>query len=83
MRIYAGRLVGRVIRPSSGRITGKPEMKGLLPGCRRQVNSYLPSRPITGQCWMNIRLVRAEMVSALEVHFDFSDRKPRHQALIP
>src|SRR5438093_5051343 len=41
----------------------------------RQVNAYWPSRPITGQCWMNIRLVHARMVSALEVRFDFSDRK--------
>jgi hypothetical protein len=41
----------------------------------RQVNAYLPSRHITGQCWMNIRLVHAGMVNALEVRFDFSDRK--------
>ena len=32
---------------------------------------------------MNIGLVHAGMVSALEVRFDFSERKLRHQALIP
>jgi len=41
----------------------------------RQVNAYSPPRPITGQCWMNIRLMHTGMASALDVRFDFSDRK--------